>query len=319
MEGFKANPKMKSQLACFKEGGYVTKKQLASYEKKEQKAEEKKDVSEDKKIVKKAIGQHESAKHKGEDKTEIKLKKGGRAKKETGTVKKYKSGGSCEPKKMAKGGFFNEEPDDATAPLKYPVAKKKPKKKTPPQSKQAQGVGSVSDYEREQIMEMFQGGPKGVGAVSDYEDEMLPGYEDGGMVEEFPAMESGPYSPDLETPVLGGEYLPESQDVFATTTAMPTTAMPTGTARPNKATMRAQRQQMRSQRQAQREAQRAQRQAQKQQMMAAKAGQGVALNTGAMGGAAPAGAVKNAGMSPQQDDLLRGVQAIGKFYRGGQV
>ena len=47
MEGFKQNPKMQ----CFKEGGYVTKKE----EKREQKEEMKQDIAQDKKIVKKAL------------------------------------------------------------------------------------------------------------------------------------------------------------------------------------------------------------------------------------------------------------------------
>lgn len=91
MEGFRQNPKMKSQIACFKEGGAVTMKQLKAYEKKEDKAEEKKDVAEDKKIVKKAVAQHEGAKHKGEGKTELKLKTGGRAKKDKPSVKRFDS------------------------------------------------------------------------------------------------------------------------------------------------------------------------------------------------------------------------------------
>lgn len=87
MEGFKANPKMKCDLPCFKEGGYVSKKEM----KKEERSEEKKDISKDKKMIKKAVGQHEAKQHKGEPKTEIKLKNGGRSKKETGTAKRYDS------------------------------------------------------------------------------------------------------------------------------------------------------------------------------------------------------------------------------------
>jgi len=83
MEGFKKNPK----IACFKEGGQV------GYKARNTPACDAKDMKQDKKIVKKAVGQHESAKHKGEGKTELKLKNGGRCKKETGTVKKYQKGG----------------------------------------------------------------------------------------------------------------------------------------------------------------------------------------------------------------------------------
>lgn len=85
MEGFRQNPKMKSQIACFKEGGSTTPA------KKEAKSHMKSDVAEDKKIVKKAVAQHEGAKHKGEEKTELKLKQGGRAKKDKPSVKRFDS------------------------------------------------------------------------------------------------------------------------------------------------------------------------------------------------------------------------------------
>lgn len=88
MEGFKKIAKMQ----CFKEGGTVQ-RQIANYEKRERKTEEKADESQDKSMVKKGVKQHEAALHKGEPKTELKLKCGGRAKKECGTVKKYKTGG----------------------------------------------------------------------------------------------------------------------------------------------------------------------------------------------------------------------------------
>lgn len=308
MEGFKSNPKMKSQLACFKEGGYVTKKQLASYEKREQKAEEKKDVAEDKKIVKKAIGQHESAKHKGEDKTEIKLKKGGRAKKETGTVKKYKAGGKSEPKKMARGGkFFNEEPDDFTAVPTKPAAKRaRPKKRPAPFSQQ----GPVSDFERQQIMEMFQDGP-GVGAVSDYESDMLPGYEEGGEVYQDPMVEQAP----LMEMMSEGDYIPKSQNVFTTTTA----SAPGGRGRMQKPDRKKNmRPEMMDEMRQKRKEERMKK-LQDRAMRPGFAGLGSALNTGALGGAAPAGSARNPNMTPQETDLMRGVQAIGSFYRGGQT
>lgn len=90
MEDFKKNPKMQ----CFKEGGSVQ-RQIANYEKRERKTEEKADEAQDKKIVKKAFSIHDTQQH--EEKTNLKgLKKGGRAKKECGTVKKYKTGGTVE-------------------------------------------------------------------------------------------------------------------------------------------------------------------------------------------------------------------------------
>lgn len=86
MEGFKKTPK----IACFKEGGQVGYKTRNNHS---ESKEMSKDVKQDKAIVKKAVGQHESAKHKGEGKTELKLKSGGRCKKEGGNVRKYKKGG----------------------------------------------------------------------------------------------------------------------------------------------------------------------------------------------------------------------------------
>lgn len=84
MEGFKSNPKMQ----CFKEGGSV------KYEsRKEHKKEMSADIKQDKAIVKKALAMHDKQEHPGEKTDLSKLKKGGRAKKETGTVKKYKAGG----------------------------------------------------------------------------------------------------------------------------------------------------------------------------------------------------------------------------------
>lgn len=94
MEDFKRIVKMKT-------GGSVS-KAIAAYEKKEEKAEMKEDVAQDKAMVKKGVRQHEAALHKGEPKTELKLKTGGRAKKEVGTVKKYKTGGTVENQYAAK-------------------------------------------------------------------------------------------------------------------------------------------------------------------------------------------------------------------------
>jgi len=90
MEGFKNTTK----IQYFKEGGFVTKKEFTKYEKKEDKSEVKADMAKDKQLVKKGVSQHESFLHKGEPKTELKLKQGGRAKKDCGTVKKYKAGGN---------------------------------------------------------------------------------------------------------------------------------------------------------------------------------------------------------------------------------
>lgn len=94
MEGFKSQKK----VACFKEGGQVGYKSRKEHSESKEMAE---DVKQDKKIVKKAFSIHDKQQH--EEKTDLsKLKKGGRAKKETGTVKKYCGGGKV--KKYEDGG-----------------------------------------------------------------------------------------------------------------------------------------------------------------------------------------------------------------------
>ena len=83
MEGFKKLPKMQ----CFKEGGSV------KFTSKTMKESGKADIAQDKKIVKKALAMHDKQEHPGEKTDLSKLRKGGRAKKSVGTVKKFKAGG----------------------------------------------------------------------------------------------------------------------------------------------------------------------------------------------------------------------------------
>lgn len=93
MEGFKKSTKMQ----CFKEGGSV------KYEsRKEHKEEMKADIAQDKKIIKKAFKMHDEQEHKGEHTNLSKLRKGGRAKKDCGSVRKYKTGGAVENQYAAK-------------------------------------------------------------------------------------------------------------------------------------------------------------------------------------------------------------------------
>jgi hypothetical protein len=122
MEGFTKLPKMQH----FKEGGSVQ-REIAKYEKRERKTEEKADEAQDKAIVKKAFKQHDKAEHGKSEATEIKLKKGGRAKKDCGSVRKYKDGGSVvnvyEAKKKsgdidAIEAVKNIKPGKAAAPSK---------------------------------------------------------------------------------------------------------------------------------------------------------------------------------------------------------
>ena len=58
------------------------------------------DEAQDKALIKKELGKFAKAEDKGE-KTELKLKSGGRAKKAAGSVKKFKSGGAIEMKKSS--------------------------------------------------------------------------------------------------------------------------------------------------------------------------------------------------------------------------
>jgi hypothetical protein len=90
MEGFKPFKKVQ----CFREGGSVQ-KEVHNFTKRDRKNVEPSDLAQDKKLIKKAFKQHDEAEHDKEP-TEIKLKKGGRAKKDYGTVKKFKTGGAVE-------------------------------------------------------------------------------------------------------------------------------------------------------------------------------------------------------------------------------
>lgn len=94
MDGFKTLPKMQH----FKTGGSVKPKAMCYGGKAMKKGGEvdAADVKQDKAIVKKAFGMHDKQEHPGEKTDLSKLKKGGRAKKDCGTVRKYKTGGSVE-------------------------------------------------------------------------------------------------------------------------------------------------------------------------------------------------------------------------------
>lgn len=77
------------------------------------------DLAQDKKVVKKAIAMHDEQEHKGEKTDLTKLRKGGRAKKEKGTVRemcgggmaKYKEGGRIAD--LTKGKFEGKNKEDA--------------------------------------------------------------------------------------------------------------------------------------------------------------------------------------------------------------
>jgi hypothetical protein len=110
MEGFKTLPKMQHfksggsvQDMCYggkamKKGGHAESEEMNS------------DLAQDKKLIKKAFKQHDKAEHGGKDGSEIKLRKGGRAKKELGTARKFikpadaPSGAKGGPNKYKAGG-----------------------------------------------------------------------------------------------------------------------------------------------------------------------------------------------------------------------
>ena len=83
MDGFKSLPKMQ----CFKTGGSV--KAFTKRDRKETDS----DMAQDKAIVKKALAMHDKQEHPGEKTDLSKLKKGGRAKMKTGSVRNFKAGG----------------------------------------------------------------------------------------------------------------------------------------------------------------------------------------------------------------------------------
>lgn len=60
------------------------------------------DIAQDKKIIKKAFKMHDEQEHGGEKTDLTKLKKGGRAKKEVGSVRTFKAGGLCKDKEIKK-------------------------------------------------------------------------------------------------------------------------------------------------------------------------------------------------------------------------
>jgi hypothetical protein len=135
MEDFKKIIKMRN-------GGSVD-KAVEAYEKRERKTNVSGDMAQDKTVVKKGVKQHEENLHKGQPKTELKLKMGGRAKKEGGTVKKYKAGGTVE---NAYG---------------TPKTKK--------------DIKDIANTKRQKPKKMQMGGMTGQGAVSDMEREALAG------------------------------------------------------------------------------------------------------------------------------------------------
>jgi hypothetical protein len=162
MEGFKKSSKMQ----CFKEGGSVQYKSRHS-----EKAEMSEDIAQDKKIVKKAFAMHDKQEHPGEKTNLSKLKKGGRAKKDCGTVKKYKTGGTVENAYGAKK--TDKDMKDIANTKRQKPAKLcggKSVSKYAPGGTVAQmtGQGAISDAERAALQGALPGG-QGMGSANDME------------------------------------------------------------------------------------------------------------------------------------------------------
>ena len=128
MDGFKTLPKMQH----FKEGGGVNNAMCGGGRamKKGGEVQSKEELAEDKKLIKKAISMHDKQEHEGEKTDLSKLRKGGRAKKEAGTVRKYKTGGMVENVYEAKKSSADKDqikkvkltkPTKAAAPSKASV------------------------------------------------------------------------------------------------------------------------------------------------------------------------------------------------------
>ena len=152
MDDFKQSAKMQ----CFREGGSVKYKSRHS-----EKSEISKDISKDKKIVKKAFAMHDKQEHPGEKTDLSKLRNGGRAKKEGGCVGRYKAGGSVE---NAYGTPKTKKDIKDIANTK----RQKPKKMQ--MGGMSGGMGAVSDMEKSA---MAPSAPMGQGAVTDLEKRRM--------------------------------------------------------------------------------------------------------------------------------------------------
>ena len=165
MEDFKKSSKMQ----CFKEGGSVQKE--VNFKKRDRKNVEPNDMSQDKKLVKKAFAQHDKAKHGGSEPTEIKLKKGGRAKKECGTVRKYNTGGKVENvygTPMTKKDIKNVDKAKMQKPKMLCDGKSVKKMADGMLTAPLRGQGAVSEMERAAMQNALPGG-QGMGSANDME------------------------------------------------------------------------------------------------------------------------------------------------------
>jgi len=180
MDGFKTLPKMQ----CFKEGGKVKPKAMC-YGGKMKKGGEvgKADMEQDKKLIKKAFKQHDEAEHDKEP-TEIKLRKGGRAKKETGTVKKYKTGGEVTNVYEAKKGSGDLDNIEKVKKIKPTAAKAPSKASTKPAMKGSDVAKEKSKPAGTSKAKKVSESPKKADAASGAK-EMPNKYKTGGKVKKM--------------------------------------------------------------------------------------------------------------------------------------
>lgn len=198
MKDFKSTEK----TVCFKEGGQVAYKSRKQYK-------DDSDISQDKAIVKKGVSQHEAKLHKGEPKTELKLKSGGRAKKEGGCVGRYKTGGTVEnaygtpktkkdikdiantkrqkPKMADGGGVFDTLKNNVLGTPEQNAAAAQRNDKYIRAKMAQKAAGQKLGGAEEMALKMGQLGQKadamtGMGAMSDMERARMPARKRGGKM-----------------------------------------------------------------------------------------------------------------------------------------
>jgi len=198
MKDFKSTEK----TVCFKEGGQVAYKSRKQYK-------DDSDISQDKAIVKKGVSQHEAKLHKGQPKTELKLRSGGRAKKEGGCVGRYKTGGTVEnaygtpktkkdikdiantkrqkPKMADGGGVFDTLKNNVLGTPEQNAAAAQRNDKYIKAKMAQKAAGQKLGGAEEMALKMGQMGQKadaftGMGAVTDEERAMIPAKKRGGKM-----------------------------------------------------------------------------------------------------------------------------------------
>ncbi len=181
MEGFKPTIKMKTGGSVSKAvakcyGGKITKKTGGKIDDA--------DIKQDKAIVKKAFGMHDSQQHEGEKTNLSKLKKGGRSKKETGTVRKFKSGGSVTNVYEAKKSSGDKDNIRKTKDIKPSKAAAPSKAATKPAFKGSDVAKEKSKPAGTPKAKKVSEGPKKADAASGAK-EMPNKYKKGGDVKKF--------------------------------------------------------------------------------------------------------------------------------------